>query len=391
MTAHEGAAALDEAIAELAKAADARKCWHCGCLHGALDAIERAFPAGGTPPALASAVRTARERLEPIQYECLGCDVCYPALALGAVEEGDGAITTAGACPTESVTERDGWPPLPGAYTVLRYHAPVAVCTLTDADLGGALARTGDPSIALVGTLQTENLGIERLILNVLANLNLRFLVVGGSDSRQAVGHLPGQSLVALARAGLDEQSRIVGAKGKRPVLRNIRPAAVEHFRASVEVVDLVGTTDPSLILAAVRECASRTPGPARPFAPERTIMPERGAVPDRMVRDPAGYFVVYVDRIRRRLLLEHYQNDGLLDAVIEGSSAAELYMPAVGKGLLSRLDHAAYLGRELARAEQALLSGGPYLQDAAPERWPASSTPTSGCTPHCDPSAHSR
>jgi tetrahydromethanopterin S-methyltransferase subunit A len=32
------------------------------------------------------------------------------------------------------------------------------------------------------------------------------------------------------------------------------------------------------------------------------------------------------------------------------------------------RLDHAAYLGRELARAEHALSSGDEYVQDAAPE-----------------------
>lgn len=33
----------------------------------------------------------------------------------------------------------------------------------------------------------------------------------------------------------------------------------------------------------------------------------------------------------------------------------------------IERLDHAAYLGRELARAEQALLTGTVYIQDAAP------------------------
>ena len=43
-------------------------------------------------------------------------------------------------------------------------------------------------------------------------------------------------------------------------------------------------------------------------------------------------------------------------------------YIPAIGKGLVSRLDHAAYLGKELARAEQSLLKDGAYVQDAAPE-----------------------
>jgi tetrahydromethanopterin S-methyltransferase subunit A len=86
------------------------------------------------------------------------------------------------------------------------------------------------------------------------------------------------------------------------------------------------------------------------------------------MVSDPAGYFVIYVDRDRGLLSLEHYLNDGLLDMVIEGGTAAEVYTPAIDRGLISRLDHAAYLGRELARAEYNLHSGEPFVQDAAPE-----------------------
>ena len=43
--------------------------------------------------------------------------------------------------------------------------------------------------------------------------------------------------------------------------------------------------------------------------------------------------------------------------------------MTAIERGLLTRLDHAAYLGRELARAEHALSSGETYAQDAAPEQ----------------------
>jgi tetrahydromethanopterin S-methyltransferase subunit A len=86
------------------------------------------------------------------------------------------------------------------------------------------------------------------------------------------------------------------------------------------------------------------------------------------MMPDPTGYFVVYVDRARRRLSLEHYRNDGVLDAIVDGGTPAELYTPAIERGLLSRLDHAAYLGRELARAEYALRTDEPYIQDGAPE-----------------------
>jgi tetrahydromethanopterin S-methyltransferase subunit A len=52
-------------------------------------------------------------------------------------------------------------------------------------------------AISIAGGFQTENLGIERLITNVLANPFIRFVVVCGDDRRKMI---PGQSLVALAR-----------------------------------------------------------------------------------------------------------------------------------------------------------------------------------------------
>jgi tetrahydromethanopterin S-methyltransferase subunit A len=87
------------------------------------------------------------------------------------------------------------------------------------------------------------------------------------------------------------------------------------------------------------------------------------------MVPDPAGYFVIYVDRARGRLSVEHFSNDGRLTTIIEGRSAPELYTVAIERGLVSRLDHAAYLGCELARAEHALFSREAYVQGKAPGR----------------------
>jgi Domain of unknown function (DUF4346) len=39
--------------------------------------------------------------------------------------------------------------------------------------------------------------------------------------------------------------------------------------------------------------------------------------------------------------------------------------MTAISRKLVSRFDHAAYLGRELARSEHALTSGEHHVQDA--------------------------
>jgi tetrahydromethanopterin S-methyltransferase subunit A len=359
---------LIEAATQIQAAADAKKCWACGCLRHALDAIDRAMPEPSQPSALVHAMASARAHLVPQRYECLGCDVCYPAVALNALGHVGGCAVDAAVCPTEAVETREGWPPLPGSYRVLRYHAPVAVCTLNSDELIDALASTKKEAVAILGTLHTENLGIERLVTNVLANPFIRFVVVCGADSRQMIGHLPGQSLVALARDGVGSNGRIVGAKGKRPVLRNVEPAAIDHFRRTVDVIDLIGVSDLERITATVRECAERDPGPAELFAPNSITQPVVGTVPEKMISDPVGYFVIFIDRPRRSLSTEHYKNNGVLTAIIEGRSAAEVYMTAIERGLLSRLDHAAYLGRELARAEHALCSGESYIQDAAPE-----------------------
>ncbi len=354
---------------QLSRAAAAQKCWKCGCLRHALEAIERALPELGRPEQLAYATAEAHARLAPQRYDCLGCEICWPAAALDELGRAGIVGIEAEVCPTETVEARTGWPPLPGAYHLLRYRAPVAVCTLNDDAFAERIARSGPPGIAIVGTLHTENLGIERLVTNVLANPTIRFVVVCGPDSRQRIGHLPGQSLVALAREGVDADRRIVGAKGKRPVLRNLEPVAVDYFRRTVEVLDFVGVSDLGPIAAVLRDCVERDPGPAAAYEPSATLKPIIGSVPERMTSDPKGYFVVYADRVRGLLLLEHYGNNGVLTAIIEARTAAEAYMPAIERGLVSRLDHAAYLGRELARAEHALSSGEDYIQDAAPER----------------------
>ncbi|WP_428937758.1 DUF4346 domain-containing protein [Fontivita pretiosa] len=356
-------AGADQAVRQLRQAASAKKCHHCGCLHSTLKAIEEQMPRDARPAALDSVIADARAKLLDVKYDCLGCEVCWPANAVNALGiEGE-------ACPAEPVRAQAGWPPLPGSYTVLRYYAPVAVCTLTDLALATQIAQSNASEIAITGTMLTENLGIERLIENVLANPNIRFLVVCGADSGQQIGHLAGQSLVALWRSGVDEQMKIIGARGKRPRIRNLPVDAVEHFRKTVEVIDMVNTTDAGAIRACIADCGARNPGPAEPYSSNRAVTRVRGYIPQRMTSDPTGYFVVYPDRARTLLILEHYRNDGVLDVVIEGTSAAELYIPAIERGLVSRLDHAAYLGRELARAERALATGESYVQDAASER----------------------
>jgi len=105
---------------------------------------------------------------------------------------------------------------------------------------------------------------------------------------------------------------------------------------------------------------------------------------------DPAGYFIIFLDRETGEICADHYGNDvneqglatdpetgevlackGDLKRVptvqYRGRSAKELGMKITEEATpcpLTKLDHALYLGREFVRAELALLAGSEYVQD---------------------------
>lgn len=350
---------IEEAIA-------APKCHKCGCLQQTVEALS-ATDAGKHE--LAATLEKARQVFVPKKYDCLGCPVCYPAIAANAFAE---AYPEAGEsldlCPTEEPEEREGWPPLPGDYSVLRYEAPVAVCALNSESLVKSLKDKRPEGLAIAGTMHTENLGIERIIKNTLANPNIRFMVLCGEDTQQAIGHMPGQSFESLFRNGLDERGRIIGANGKRPVLKNVSQDEIQAFLDQVELVTAIGEDDSDEIEKMIGECAQRNPGPDPvPFKPapvERIWVSEA----KRLVLDKAGYFVIYPDRRTKRLVIEHYTNKGVLTCILEGESTGALYGEVIERQLVTRLDHAAYLGQELARAEMSLKNGTAFVQDAAPD-----------------------
>lgn len=158
MDAHEPQVSAFQIIREqLAAAVAATKCHRCGCFQQTVTAL---LPL--SLEAIAPLLREAHAVFQPQHYGCLGCPVCYPAIAANACTE---AFPEAGSgldlCPTEAPAERQGWPPLPGDYHVLRYRAPVAVCTLNSTALASRLKDCAVDGLAIVGTLHTENLGIE--------------------------------------------------------------------------------------------------------------------------------------------------------------------------------------------------------------------------------------
>ena len=107
------------------------------------------------------------------------------------------------------------------------------------------------------------------------------------------------------------------------------------------------------------------------------------------IVLDPSGYFIIKIDQINKKIIVEHYLNNidrkGIAldpltnkpiqcdkknkrqyNKIFDGNTAKEIGIIITEKNnnLISKLDHALYLGRELQKAEECLLKNDEYIQD---------------------------
>ncbi len=106
---------------------------------------------------------------------------------------------------------------------------------------------------AIAGRMLTANIGIEKVICNVIANPNIRYLILCGKESQ---GHLAGEGLVALLKNGVDGKSkRIIGSKAQTAYIWNIPDKGVERFREQVTLVNLLGVEDVERVKGAVKGC----------------------------------------------------------------------------------------------------------------------------------------
>lgn len=387
---------------ELDRIRQIKKCTSCECLLDVLEAIRADI--ADVDSAEAEIARADFEAWGKAgnakRHRCPGCEPCLPIAPynqLNATLASIGMTTTVtdgcagGSCACggtcaetrEPTLQEEGgtaraddtpqkWPVIEGNYVVGDPTAPVAICTLADDDLMRELASTGVTArVAIIGTLTTENLGIEHILHNLAANPCIRTLVLCGRDSR---GHRAGQALLSLKQSGIDAQRRIVGALGSRAVLKNVAEAEIEAFRGRITLVDEIGTQEVERITSLVAACLPQ--GTTSPTNLMSIALPPRKSAPKLVearaqerrewVHDPEGFFVVLLDQESRAIVCEHYTKDGVHDETIRGLRAADVANTAVRRGLLSRLDHAAYLGRELAKAESALALSLPYTQDEA-------------------------
>jgi len=164
----------------------------------------------------------------------------------------------------EKVTPHPSYPCEEGRYVRGNDFSPVAVAIVLNTDEDKIprdieiLVRAGiESGAALSGAVQTPNIGLEKIICNIIANPNIRFLILGGPESE---GHSTGDALKCLMANGVDEKKRIIGTEAPYPVLHNVSLEMVSRFRDQVTLVDCQFKGDPAVIRKAVWSCFQEDP-----------------------------------------------------------------------------------------------------------------------------------
>jgi tetrahydromethanopterin S-methyltransferase subunit A len=154
----------------------------------------------------------------------------------------------------EKKSPASGWPLVKGDFHSGDANSPVAVMTC-----GSHLDEQGicDGGAAIAGSCKTENLGLEKVIANIISNPNIRFILLCGTEVK---GHLAGQTMIALHANGVKE-GRVVGAEGAIPFIENLKDDAIKRYQEQTELVNIMESEDIGAIKAKISELKGRDPG----------------------------------------------------------------------------------------------------------------------------------
>jgi len=372
-----GQLSLKEIFEDLMQISEINKCSLCGCNVNTLKEFAELAQAKGEKKLAKKANKLQIKIDSQKKYDCLGCNPCYPAdisNLLFKMSDGEDAENEPEPCASESCScntaiPKEKWPVERGNYFVGNEKETIAINTLSNKELPKQLTKLLGDTIAIVGYCETENTGIEKIVKNVISNPNIRTLIVCGYESGKDMmgGHFSGQALLSLYSNGINEKKRIIGAKGKRPVLKNISAGQIERFQSQIDIIELIGNNSVEDIIQSVNSARNK----------KKTAFEKKGINgfvnseiiaqnPQKLRLDKKGYFVLLPNKAEKKIFVEYYANSGELLHTIVGNNAASIYYTIIEKEFISKLDHCAYLGKELTKAEYFIKYDIPYVQDKA-------------------------
>ncbi len=81
-------------------------------------------------------------------------------------------------------------------------------------------------------------------------------------------------------------------------------------------------------------------------------------------VLDPKGYFLIRIIPEKKHIEIGFCGSRNTVEVKVTGTKPIDIYQTVLREHIIDRPDHAAYLGRELQKAYDALQLGIPYAQD---------------------------
>lgn len=276
-----------------------------------------------------------------------------------------------------AVRRTEKWPFIPGLYYVVDDTAPVVVVAPDNEALAETLSALSVQGLCMISPVCRGVSDVEKLTRNVEANLAVSCIVLAAGEEGKEYPAV--EALCAIFDdddEGISEKARKI-AHGVRGKLKAFDFAALQK---RVHVVNMLDCVEVDKIIAGVIKHGSEGSRPDTGFVVHdrdpalgvpRVIAPT--AISHDYQHDKAGKFIIGTDR--ESIVVEHYNSKGELLRLIQGASARDLCLMIIRNGWISRLDHAAFLGRELALAEIAVHQGTPYersdedrKQDNAPD-----------------------
>lgn len=214
------------------------------------------------------------------------------------------------------------YPAEEGCFLCGNHYSPAAVVVMLNAPYGtmppevksippeiDKLVRSAvETGAALSGTLQTENIGIEKIVCNIVGNPNIRYIVLCGVDVE---GHHAGDALRALVENGINQRRTIIGSTAVTPYLLNIPKESIEHFRKQVTLINLLGEMSPEVISKVVGSCYQEKPTSLLNY-----MLSDPGAYPEQPISCRIGW------RVKQPESIEEWELEDLVKGIDEEEKA---------------------------------------------------------------------